>query len=535
MAEPEEKTPAPPQRPGRGTHLLRWVVGIIVGICIILFIASFFIDEPVRRVIEKKLNTHLVGYTVRLPGLHVRLIGFALTFKGLTIAQKAHPAPPIIEFPILKANVHWREIFSGKLVGELTLIRPKVHVNLAQLKTEVHSNVPVKKRGWQQALEDIYPLKINHVLIKDGDITYLDPDSKLPLRLGHVNFEADNIRNIHLPDRVYPSNFHLDTTVFDSGRGTVDGKANLLAEPVPGVKAHFKLEKVPIDRIKPIIARASLSIQGGQLGTDGAIEYGPKVNTAQIRNLVISGMTVDYIHSAATAAAENRRAAMARQAAKKLSNRPGLLLRMDQMNLTGCTFGMINRNKAAPYRIFISDTNLHLSNFSNQFSQGASTARLTGKFMGTGTTQATAAFRPEKQGPDLDLYVKIDNTQLTGMNELLHSYANFTVTGGTFSLITELHVKNNAVTGYLKPFFKDLQVRHERKGPLHRLYEMLVGGVAKLLENRPRQQVATKADISGPLKSPQTSTWQIIVELVRNAFFKAILPTFEHEARAVKR
>lgn len=139
----------------------------------------------------------------------------------------------------------------------------------------------------------------------------------------------------------------------------------------------------------------------------------------------------------------------------------------------------------------------------------------------------------------MDLYAKVDDVPLTSLNDLLRAYGNFDVAAGTFSLVTELHVKNDAVTGYLKPFFKDMKVYDRRKDRdkslFHKLYEMLVGGVAKLLENRPRQQVATKADISGPLEKPHTSTWQSMVELVRNAFFKAILPTFEKQVASGKR
>lgn len=58
---------------------------------------------------------------------------------------------------------------------------------------------------------------------------------------------------------------------------------------------------------------------------------------------------------------------------------------------------------------------------------------------------------------------------------------------------------------------------------------MLIGGVAKLLENRPRKEIATKVDITGPVEKPETSTWEIVIELIKNAFFKAILPTFEKE------
>ena len=51
--------------------------------------------------------------------------------------------------------------------------------------------------------------------------------------------------------------------------------------------------------------------------------------------------------------------------------------------------------------------------------------------------------------------------------------------------------------------------------------------MAKLLENKPREEVATLTEISGPLENPQTSTWQTVVNLVKNAFFKALLPGFE--------
>jgi hypothetical protein len=92
------------------------------------------------------------------------------------------------------------------------------------------------------------------------------------------------------------------------------------------------------------------------------------------------------------------------------------------------------------------------------------------------------------------------------------------------------------VEGYIKPLFKDMKVydaRQDREKSLFRkLYEGLVGGVAKLLENRPREEVATRTDLSGAVENPEASTWQVIVNLVRNAFFQAILPGFEKEIRS---
>jgi len=191
----------------------------------------------------------------------------------------------------------------------------------------------------------------------------------------------------------------------------------------------------------------------------------------------------------------------------------------------------VNESASKPYRVFLAETDFQLNNFSNQFARGLARAQLKAKFMGSGLTTASANFRPEKGGPDFDLYVKIEETRLTTMNDLLRAYGDFDVVDGEFSLVTELHVKNGEITGYVKPFFKDMDVydrRQDKKQSVgHRLYEKLVGGAAGFFENQPRQEVATKADITGPVGDPDTNTWQIIAAVIRNAFFKAILPNFE--------
>ena len=533
MVEQSEDLPRTTRKKLPGSRPLLRFLGILAALALILFVASFFIDEPLRRMTEKKMNSSLKGYSVRLPELHLQLIGLSLTLKGLTVRQQAHPEPPVARFPYLKASVHWREILSGKLVAEFRLDQPELHINLKQLRSEVASEIPLKEKGWQRAVEAIYPLKINLLKVNDAKLTYIDQDPKRPLVLSKLNLRANNIRNIRLPDKVYPSSFRLDTVIFGAGKGSIDGKANFLAEPIPGVKAAIKLNNVPLDYFKPVLARANLTIAGGVLSASGNIENSSKVQTAQMEDVTIDGIKLDYIHAEKTAAAEKKRAKAVGKAAGELSNKPDVLIRVDNFNLTDASLGMVNQAAGNPYRLFLSDADFHMSNFSNQFSRGPAKARLNGKFMGSGVTTATGQFRPEDEGPDFDLYLKIDNTQLVSLNDLLRAYGKFDVKAGTFSLVTELHVKRQEISGYIKPFFKDMKVYDRRqdkeKGIFRKLYEMLVGGVANLLENRPREQVATRADIAGPVANPETSTWQIIIQLIRNAFFKAILPTFERQ------
>ena len=530
MAESIEENSRPKRRKDSRTLLAG--AGISVTVVLIISITAFLLEEPLRSITEKKLNRDLKGYSVRLPKLHIRLRDLSVSLNDLVV-QQAHPNPPVASFPVLKASIHWREILSGKLVAEFKLDRPKININLLQLRSETASRASLKERGWQQAVEDIYPLKINALKITDATIIYIGNDLKKPLALSHLNLRATNIRNINLPDQVYPSSFHLDTVIFGAGRGSIDGTANFLATPYPGIKGRIHLENVPVDYFNTVIPDSNFSIHGGVLKASGTAEYGPKVKIAHLENLEIHGMNFDYIHSRRTSGVEKKRAAAAGKTAVALTNKPGLFIQADQVTLTGCTIGMVNKAAHRPYRVFLADTDITMRNVSNQFSQGTGQVHLKAKFMGSGITTASANFRPEQEGSVLDLYVTIKNSQLTAMNDVLRAYGDFDVSAGIFSLVTELHIKNGAITGYIKPFFKDMKVYDRRKdskrGFGHQMYEMMVGGVATILENRTDQEVATKVEISGRVEKPETSMVQIVVELLGNAFFKAILPRFETE------
>ncbi len=512
---------------------LRRGAAALAALLLVLFVASYVLDEPLRGSIERRINDRLKGYSVRLPELHFQLVGGTMTLKELTVFQQENPEPPIARFPVLRFGVHWGDLLYGRLVAEFVLDRPQVFINLRQLRTEAASPIPLKERGWQQAVEAIYPLKINVVTIRDGSLTYIDRDPDRPLRLSRLNLVAANIRNVRSPDKVYPSAFRMDTAIFGTGRGTVDGNADFLAEPFPGINARLNLSNVPLDYFRPVIARTNLAIRNGLLSGSGRIEYAPKVKIAHFEDLTIRGMELDYIHSARTAAAEEERAAKVGKAVKETAASE-MLLRVDRLTLAGCTVGMVNENAAPPYRVFLAEADLRLTNLSNRFSQGPAEAELHGKFMGSGTASATARFRPETNGPDLDLHLRIDDTRLTDMNNLFRAYGNFDVTGGTFALYSDLQIRNDTISGYLKPFFRHMKVYDRRKDRdkklSQRLYERLVGGVARLLESRHRGEVATRADISGPLEKPRVSTWQILRRLIENAFFKTILPGFETEA-----
>jgi hypothetical protein len=527
---------------GRGFVRRRWPwLLAAVAVPVVLLIAlDRFLDEPIRRQVERRMNERLQGYSVSLAAADFHLIGLSLDLLDLVVVQQAHPDPPVARIPRLSASVQWRALLRGRVVADFVIDHPVVVLDLEHFRQERKDPVPVHQRGWQEALQAAYPFKINELKIVEGELTYNDPQPSPPIELSRVNFVARNIRNIVSEKNVYPSTISLEAVVFDQGRLYLDGRADFLATPHPGVRAELRVERVGLDYVKPIAARYNFTLGAGTLDADGTLEYAPDGGTlVHFRQVSLAGARIDYVHSARTKAAEKQQVRKTAEAARQVSNEPGILLRIDRARVQG-TFGFVNQAATPNYRVFLSETRLDVENLSNQRSEGTTVAKLVGKFMGSGPTTAEATFQPAKEGPDLDLLVRVENTDMRPMNDLLRAHGKLDVVRGVFSLYAEISVKKGRVTGYVKPLFRDLDVYDEHqdkhKGFFRKLYEGVVGGIARLLENKtPREEVATKAELAGTLDDPDASTWQIVVRLIQNAFFRAILPGLENELARLSR
>lgn len=524
--EPEKAVPRKPL----GERGLLWVILISAVVLLGLFVARHF-DEYLRRTLESRINQRLQGYSVRIGHAHLSPLGLSVNLERVVIRQQANPQPPVANLPRLTASVEWQQILHRRLVADATFDRPRVHINLPQLRKESRDRVKLTDRGWQEALESIYPLKFNLVEAREGDLVYIDVDPDRPLHVSHWNFIASNIRNIQSRERVYPSPIHSDGVIFDRGRGVLDGHADFLAKPYPGVQAVYRVENVPLDRLRPIVNRANLSVRGGVLSSHGDFEFGPRHRDVHVADVTVQKLRLDYTLAPGTTPAEKK----VKEAAE--NPQPEVPVRIDRVRLTDSLLGLIGQAKDRRFRFYLSNADLDVTNLSSGFRRGPAKAKLTGSFMGSGAARGYATFRDDRKGPDFDLKVEIENASLPSINDLLQAYGKFDVAKGTFSVYSEVSVRNRRITGYLKPLFKDIDVyspKQDKKKPvLKKIWEKIVGGLSHVLENKPREQVATVADLSGTIEDPNTSIWQIIVRLVSNAFVKAILPGFEREYEAV--
>ena len=124
-------------------------------------------------------------------------------------------------------------------------------------------------------MEEIYPLLINELRIHDGLVAYVGDDREHPLVLESFEAVVENIRNVASPEATYPSTVEATAMVFGEGPARLEGRADFLAEPHSATVGEFSFERVPLDRLQPIIESYQVTVSSGTLSAHGELEYTP--------------------------------------------------------------------------------------------------------------------------------------------------------------------------------------------------------------------------------------------------------------------
>jgi len=149
-----------------------------------------------------------------------------------------------------------------------------------------------------------------------------------------------------------------------------------------------------------------------------------------------------------------------------------------------------------------------------------------------GSLDFSMKLNPLAEEPTFDMNTDLKNTNLVLLNEFFQAYAKVDVNKGNFGMYTEVAAKDGKFTGYVKPVIKNLDVlgKEDRKDNIfQKLWEALVGLAGEVFENQPKDQVATKIPFEGRLDNPKADVWETVINVLENAFIRAIQPSIDHE------
>ena len=172
----------------------------------------------------------------------------------------------------------------------------------------------------------------------------------------------------------------------------------------------------------------------------------------------------------------------------------------------------------------------NLSNAKHNKEPLPSTAEATADVYG-GTAKLHMKLNVLSKIPIFEAKAELLSLDITNLNNFLQAYGNFDVKKGEISVYTEAATKNNVITGYAKPIIKDLHVvnwKEDKDKPLKIAWEAVIGSVAWIFKNHGKDQLATKVEFEGNLKSPDINIMEIIGQVLYNAFIQALYPSLEN-------
>lgn len=427
----------------------------MLGVAILLIcLALFFINEPLRRYIETNLNENLKGYSVKLEKVDVHPLGFSIDLENLTLRQEANPDPPLFIIPSWTASVQWTELLKLDIVSDHLIKNAKVVLSYSQAEQAAKNRTDGKEQDWQEAVYALYPITINTFRIEESSFSYQEQPGDPPLELTNLKLNLDNIQNIRSKDGEYPSGIHFEGSIHQSGLVSISGKANFLATPFPGVSVDFDVNNVQLNPFIPLASLFNVEIHSGTLKGRGHVEYAPWINILQIAMLEMENPHINYVETRSPKKAQKAKQDSSPQdgADSKKSQDPFKVV-VDSGSVKNGEFGYKNKTTNPPYKIFFNQVDLQVTGVGAPKMTKNGTLKLSGTFMGKGKTAIEGKFRPEVEHPDFDVKVEIEKTDMTTLNDVLKAYGGFDVKSGGFSLFSELHTDRGRVQGYIKPFF----------------------------------------------------------------------------------
>jgi hypothetical protein len=131
---------------------------------------------------------------------------------------------------------------------------------------------------------------------------------------------------------------------------------------------------------------------------------------------------------------------------------------------------------------------------------------------------------PLSDPPVLTLDAEIIDLPLTELNPLLRSYANVDAEAGLVEIFLEFASKEGRFEGYVKPLIRDADVlRLDEKGTFFgKLWEAVVDGVKKILENPDTDRAGAEVPLKGELTAVDAELIPAVFSVLRNAFIEAL-------------
>lgn len=229
-------------RPGAGRRWLpggrwRWLTGAGLGLVLLLVVLRLALPALLRDAVNRRLE-RIPDYMGHVDEIEVGLWRGAYALRGVEIVKREGA----IKEPFFKArhidfSLAWRELFHGKMVSDILV--EEAELNFVRGRSVAATQLAADRR-WQEVINDLFPIDITFLEIRESRLRYVDESSnpRVDVQVAHLAAVATGLRN-HTEDdgQEFPARIDLNGETIGGGRLRITTQVEPLA-----IKPHFLLK-----------------------------------------------------------------------------------------------------------------------------------------------------------------------------------------------------------------------------------------------------------------------------------------------------
>jgi uncharacterized protein involved in outer membrane biogenesis len=156
---------------------------------------------------------------------------------------------------------------------------------------------------------------------------------------------------------------------------------------------------------------------------------------------------------------------------------------------------------------------------------------------GDAKLESRATFDPFSDFDDFEFRLRATGIELRRLNDFASAYGKFDFNAGHGDVVIEAQAENGRLNGYIKPLLRDVDVfdwqqdvEEKDKGFFRSVWEAVVGATETVLKNQPKNQFATRVELSGSVHQQNISGFEAFLQILRNGFIEAFNARYEQPA-----
>lgn len=210
----------------RSERIFLWVMAIAVA----LLLLRAALPEVVESYVNRKLAT-MGDYRGRVDEVDLHLWRGAYTLHGLTIEKDDGKVPvPLLSAPTVELAVSWRGLIAGGIVGTVEFDRADLNFVDAESDARQQGGTGV---NWRQKLEELLPIQLDEVVLRDCTIHFRNVGSDPPvdLKATQVNAVVKNLTNVEDRPGGRVASFEATARVLDQAGLEAAGEFDPVGRP----------------------------------------------------------------------------------------------------------------------------------------------------------------------------------------------------------------------------------------------------------------------------------------------------------------